>query len=77
MDENKIIGHVFSHNGHLGESIYMYIVRVPNYGNPKHFYKMYAELDEDDLNEALIEDILLNGYNISYFLNGLGTVFDN
>jgi len=64
---NELIAITFSHSVEMHGPYFMYVVRMPNNGYPKYYYKVFNGVSERDAkNQEFIDDIARYGDKYSY-----------
>jgi len=77
-ERNELIAITFSHSVEMVGSYFMYVVRMPNYGYPKYYYKVYHGVSEKDANkQAFIDEIAGRGDKYSYAVDSIDFVNRN
>jgi hypothetical protein len=75
---NELIAITFSHSVAMEGPYFMYVVRMPNHGYPKYYYKVLNGVSERDAhNQAFIDDIASWGDKYEYIKDGVMLIDSN
>lgn len=77
-ERNELIAITFSHSVTMIGAYFMYVVRMPNNGYPKYYYKVFNGVSERDANnQAFIDDIASWGDKYAYIKDSVTFVDRN